>query len=129
MERPHKSDRESRHFGRDGRNILDGVRGSRGGSVKEDGVTRNQKHALRLAESILNRQVDPTHLSDEDWQLLLLASGTSYLRTKASVLCQRVIDDYLNCGGYFSNCDRRHLAERNGQPGWHEISNPHRLAN
>ena len=67
-------------------------------------MTSNQKQALQLAEAVLNRHVEPSGLSDEQWQLLLLASGMNYCRSNAAAICTRTIDDFLKSEGYFSNC-------------------------
>ncbi|HEX8522766.1 MAG TPA: hypothetical protein VF669_10955 [Tepidisphaeraceae bacterium] len=69
-------------------------------------LTGNQKRAVELAELVINGRVQLSEVSDEQWQLLVLAAGVTHQRVPQWTICERVIGNYLSCEGYFDNaCD------------------------
>jgi hypothetical protein len=68
-------------------------------------MTANQKRALQLAEQVINQQIPLHQLSDESWHLLVLASGLTHCSVPAKMICDRVIENYLEGKQYFSSVE------------------------
>lgn len=67
--------------------------------------TRNQRRAARLAVSLSRGRTGPTLLSDEDWALLLLASGANNMSLAPTQVSERVLQSFVLREGYFAALD------------------------
>lgn len=55
-------------------------------------MTSNQKRAVILARDVCRGANDAASLSDDEWQLLLLAAGTNNCRPHPLPVCRRVLE-------------------------------------
>ena len=65
-------------------------------------MTRNQKLAVRLAAALSRGRTDPMALSDEQWNLLLLAAGINCPGANPDFVARRVLSDRAARSGYFA---------------------------
>lgn len=68
-------------------------------------MTSIQERAVRLAERVRHRELDPATLSDADWHLLLLAAGLNNQQSLPPIVCRRVLDHAGRQVGFFSPAD------------------------
>lgn len=65
-------------------------------------MTRNQKRAIALAAGIRGGRVDPNHLPEIDWHLLLLAADMNRSSAPAGLIANRVLERAQRHVGYFA---------------------------
>ena len=66
-------------------------------------MTRNQHRSIELARQLVLGTLNAEQLSDEDWNLLLLAAGLNNPRSLPPVVAHRVLNQAAGQNGYFSN--------------------------
>ena len=69
-------------------------------------MTRNQKLAVRLAAALSRGRTDPMALSDEQWNLLLLAAGVNCPGANPDFVARRVLSHRAAQSGYFAGAGR-----------------------
>lgn len=73
------------------------------GSVHRDARwTRNQRRAAVLAACLAHGRASDDEMTDNDWALLLLASGCNDVTCSPAVVGRRVLEHYLLHEGYFA---------------------------
>lgn len=66
-------------------------------------MTRNQHRALALAAAMLEHELEPEQLSDQDWNLLLLAAGINAVSAKANEVARQVFLNARQRTGFFAD--------------------------
>ncbi len=79
-------------------------------------MTANQQRAVALARELLDGTLTPERVGDQDWELLLLASGLTGTRVQARPMAEKLLNDYSASVGYFDAQPKSDIAFRDGQP-------------
>ena len=77
-------------------------------------MTSIQERAVRIADRVRHRELDPATLCDADWHLLLLAAGLNNQQSLPPIVCRRVLDRAARQVGFFAPADAEADADAGG---------------